>query len=1033
MAVSAHIVIMSIQLERGMIRVISVCVLCLCCFHLTAGTVNLSSQRAAGAAPAGASGDSAAPILSGDGRYVLFASVAADVVSNGIASTGPFSSFNVYMRDRVTGQTTLVSVNASNTAPANGDSTPIAFSADNRYVLFESLASDLVAGDTNNAADIFVRDLTLGSTRLVSANVNGVAGNGASRSSTMTPDGRYVAFVSKASDLVVGDTNNMDDVFVRDLQLGTTVRASIGATPSDPNSRCEDPVLSSDGRYVAFFAMATNLTAPAGGVTGNNVPGDIYVRDLIGGQTICASTNARPLIGGSLSAVPCLNHAMSSDGQWVAFSCTGFVFRASVPALATTVVNSNALSEPSDKIARSLDMTPDGRYVAFLGSAGTNVLRWDAQTSITFTSPVSAICFDPQLDPTGRYLFFFGNAIGSGASTGNLYRWDTQTGATNIMNVDAFNTPIPITTLAAASVSSNAQVVAFDCQDTLLATNDNNHAYDVLVRDLVFGTNQLISLHDPGLLGASANAYSALSSFSISSNGQFLGFLSIADNLVANDTNPVGYYRAFFRDMAADTNLLASSAVAGMALEPAVSANGRYVAFTARGTNTVDVYIYDTQSGTTALVSASTNGSGHSLTADASSAPSVSADGHYVLFQSYALDLAPGVTVRTNYFLRDVLAGTTRALTTNGWMSSVAAMTPDAHFVALAFSAGISKLLVFDTQLGKYVSTNSATSVGALAISGDGNRLAYASNSVLSLIDRTLNTNRQVATFFSAKRPGIKLNADGSYLAYATKPSLGATNTDVWIYNFAANSNSLVSRSFLTGASAGGTSDSPDLTSDGRYVAFRSDSRSIAPGDNNGLPDIYLYDRVANQTSLVSANSTGNAYGNGRSLTPVFSADSRSLLFGSWAGNLVNSDFNQGADLFLDGFVPPPIVDSDGDGMDDAWEMKYFGTLARDGTGDFDGDGVSDLEEFLTGTDPTDPMSYFHLDVASASPNQSPILSWPAVSSKSYRLQFKNALSDTNWQDSGAAIVFIGNKGYCSDPLGISAQRFYRLVLVISN
>jgi hypothetical protein len=181
---------------------------------------------------------------------------------------------------------------------------------------------------------------------------------------------------------------------------------------------------------------------------------------------------------------------------------------------------------------------------------------------------------------------------------------------------------------------------------------------------------------------------------------------------------------------------------------------------------------------------------------------------------------------------------------------------------------------------------------------------------------------------------------------------------------------------------------------------------------------------------MMSVDSGGNTSGNGRSLTPVFSADSRSLLFGSWAGNLVNSDFNQAADLFSSGLVSPPIADSDADGMDDAWEMKYFGTLARDGTGDFDGDGVSDLLEFLTGTDPTDPASYFHLDVvALGTSGQGPTLSFPAVSSKNYHLQFKNALSDPDWQDSSATIALLGNTGYCSDPTPLSNQRFYRMVL----
>src|SRR4029079_18036557 len=130
---------------------------------------------------------------------------------------------------------------------------------DNRYVLFESSATDLVPGDTNNATDVFVRDLTLGITRLASVNTNGIQANRGSRSSTMTPDGRYVAFVSAASDLVSNDTNGIPDIFVRDMQSGTTVCASAAAKPTSAGTLSENPLLSADGRYVAFFSTATNL------------------------------------------------------------------------------------------------------------------------------------------------------------------------------------------------------------------------------------------------------------------------------------------------------------------------------------------------------------------------------------------------------------------------------------------------------------------------------------------------------------------------------------------------------------------------------------------------------------------------------------------------------------------------------------------------------------------------------------------------------------------------------------------------------
>jgi Tol biopolymer transport system component len=100
------------------------------------------------------------------------------------------------------GQPPLVSVNISGVAGGNGDSLPVDVSTNGQFVVFESSASDLVQGDTNNTTDVFVRDLASDITILVSANTNGVPGNGASHSSAMTPDGRYVAFVSSAGDLV---------------------------------------------------------------------------------------------------------------------------------------------------------------------------------------------------------------------------------------------------------------------------------------------------------------------------------------------------------------------------------------------------------------------------------------------------------------------------------------------------------------------------------------------------------------------------------------------------------------------------------------------------------------------------------------------------------------------------------------------------------------------------------------------------------------------------------------------------------------
>jgi Tol biopolymer transport system component len=215
------------------------------CAALVAGVVGINLAAMGGAfqllsvadpsqgITAGGSGDSWVPMLSLDGRYVLFASTANDLVLTTNNPPTPISSplkLNVFLRDRTNGTTTLVSVNLTGLGGGNGGSLPADVSADGRYAAFESSASDLIPGDTNGTNDVFVRDLGIGVTRLVSAGTDGSVGNGASHSASMTPDGRYVAFVSAASNLVPDDTNGIPDVFVRDLQGGSNTLVSVGAT-----------------------------------------------------------------------------------------------------------------------------------------------------------------------------------------------------------------------------------------------------------------------------------------------------------------------------------------------------------------------------------------------------------------------------------------------------------------------------------------------------------------------------------------------------------------------------------------------------------------------------------------------------------------------------------------------------------------------------------------------------------------------------------------------------------------------------------
>src|SRR4030095_13064858 len=173
------------------------------------------------------------PVVSANGRFVAFESFAFNLVP-----LGPNSRKNIYRRDLQTGVTTLVSVNLSGNDGGNGDSQNPVISADGRYVAFESRATNLVANDTNTFSDILVHDMQTGVTTLISVNSTGTgSGNQESIKPTISANGRVVVFQSFASNLSTIDTNNRLDVFGRDLQTGTTllVSCNVGCTASGNN------------------------------------------------------------------------------------------------------------------------------------------------------------------------------------------------------------------------------------------------------------------------------------------------------------------------------------------------------------------------------------------------------------------------------------------------------------------------------------------------------------------------------------------------------------------------------------------------------------------------------------------------------------------------------------------------------------------------------------------------------------------------------------------------------------------------------
>ena len=584
-------------------------------------------QGASFAPQAGGNGDSGLSIISRDGRYVLFASTANNLtLTNNNHFVLP-RRFNVFLRDRLANTTTLVSVNLAGTGGGNGDSFPTGISTNGQFALFESSASDLVAGDTNNVGGIFVRDLIGGTTTLVSVGTNSGNANGTSRGSVMTPDGRYVAFVSAASNLVAGDTNNIPDVFIRDLQAGTTTLASVGATTnSNPPiagafSISESPEITPDGRYVVFFSTATNL------VPGVVTPGDVYVRDMLAGTTTWASTNARAVaqsLFGQTNCISC-NYSISDDGQFVAFevcanppgslSALGMVLRYSLQTGLTDTICTNA-NAPVSMFAwplssfpniHNLAMTPDGRFTAFVANIGnasgtnTAIYLWDAQTgsntlvsvSLDNVTPANGMCDSPVVSSNGQFVAFISTATNLVANTlsgdWHVYRRDIQAGVTQLLDADTNGVGVGVTTAMAPALSADGSVVAFDSANLL---PDNRHLNDnVFARDLTVGTTGLISARLPALPSQTPDGLSGLTPFSVSANGRFVAFYSDADDLAPNDTNGCG--DVFVRDLVAGANILVSvntngnASGDGLSTSPSISSNGQYVVFTSSADNLV--------------------------------------------------------------------------------------------------------------------------------------------------------------------------------------------------------------------------------------------------------------------------------------------------------------------------------------------------------------------------------------------------------------------------------------------------------------
>lgn len=312
------------------------------------------------------------PSISADGRYVAFSSYANNLVDD---DTNYYS--DIFVRDRLLNITERISVPSAG-EEGDGDSYEPFISSDGRYVTFTSYASNLVENDIGEFADIFVRDRLLNITQRLSVSSTGEEGNDESYGSSISSDGRYVAFYSFASNFVEHDTNGFSDIFLFDRISNTIKRINTHSDGDEANSDSYEPIISADGNFIAFTSYANNLVQ-----NDNNNESDVFVFDRNQNSIKRVSISS----GGDADG-PSYEPSISSDGRYIAFSSwannlvehdtTGedvFIYDQILGI--TERVSVSSTGEESDEDSYNPSISGDGHYVAFSSYANNLVQGYD--------------------------------------------------------------------------------------------------------------------------------------------------------------------------------------------------------------------------------------------------------------------------------------------------------------------------------------------------------------------------------------------------------------------------------------------------------------------------------------------------------------------------------------------------------------------------------------------------------------------------------------------------------------------------------
>jgi hypothetical protein len=889
-------------------------------------------------APDGSEGNSGShfPLITTDGRYVLFFSYA-----NNIVPDDTNQDEDLFLYDRSLGTTIRVSLRADGSElPASSQLTSWDLSANGQYILFTTDDDLVVPGDTNGAYDVFLQDRLAGTIERISVATDGTQGNDNSQDGTVTSDGRYVVFTSSASNFFVNDTNLTYDVFIRDRLNNTTTLVSTSHTGKVANGYSAAPIIADNGRYVTFLSSATDLTEKD-----TNDVIDVFWQDLQTGQRrrVNVRSDGTQANNTSGDGTP----TISADGQYVAFGSNASNLVAGDTNQCT--LNTRVLYNCQDWFLHDIQSSETRRVsISTTGAQANHDIRSGGISAngewIVFSTRASTLVEED----TNNQGDLFRHEVATGITERVSLRYDGSQGNSTSGNP-----------YGAESVADNGDIIPFASYATNLVIGDGNDTADIFIRErsaspttptpnatftatptptptvtpVYPGATELIS---ENLVGNTANYFSWYPS--VSANGELVAFYSAASDLVPNDTNTFCEWKGqflncpdvFVRNRNTGETRLVSVASDGtqgnnQAWYPTISANGRYVVFGSMATNMVsndtnnayDIFVHDMQTGTTTRVSTATDGTQGNGNAWGGS---ISGDGRYVVFQSAASNLVPNdKNFKDDIFLHDRTTGETRRISVN----PISGEEGNAHAREVVISAD-----------GRWIAFHSAAS--NLAASGsDGygqiylyDRVAHTMGIASTDSNGIVGNDNAGTGFYDApSRPA--LSADGRYIAFTSRASNlvpNDTNTvcdhtgdyncaDVFVKD--RNTNNITRVSIANdGTQANNHAHSPAISGNGRFVTFVSAANTLVIDDNNNhcgsqvnepCSDIFFHDRNTAITELVSRASSG-IQGNRASINPALNGDGNILAFQSEANNLVSLDTNAYEDVFVRTLILPPMT-----------------------------------------------------------------------------------------------------------------------------